>query len=52
MDMKNNERTNLANQAKLDCLIREALSRIPVGSTINNKRGTARWNGTVWVYGR
>jgi len=44
--------TKEANQAKLDRLVREAQYRIPVGSTITNKRGTARWNGTVWVYGR
>ena len=43
---------NAANQDKLNRLMREAQSRIPVGQTIKNSRGTARWNGTVWVYGR
>jgi hypothetical protein len=41
-----------ANQAKLDRLVAQAQSRIPVGATITNKRGTARWNGLAWVYGR
>ncbi len=41
-----------ANQAKLDRLMAEAQRRIPVGATIRNSRGTARWNGLAWVYGQ
>jgi hypothetical protein len=41
-----------ANQDKLNRLMVEAQRRMPVGATIKNKRGTARWNGSVWVYGR
>jgi hypothetical protein len=48
----NNTDSTEANQQKLNRLMREAQSRIPVGTTIKNHRGTARWNGTVWVYGR
>ena len=25
---------------------------IRVGTILNTKRGTARWNGRVWVYGK
>jgi len=40
------------SQDRLNRLMREAQWRIPVGKTITNKRGTARWNGSAWVYGR
>lgn len=39
------------SQDRLDRLMREAQRRLPIGSTITNKRGTARWNGDAWVYG-
>lgn len=50
MRMDSNTTTAKANQAKLDRMIREAQSRLRVGSTITNRRGTARWNGDAWVY--
>lgn len=49
--MNKNERRE-ANQSKLDRLMVEAQRRLPVGATIKNSRGTARWNGLAWVYGR
>lgn len=38
------------NQERLNRKMREAQRRLPVGTTINNRRGTARWNGDAWVY--
>jgi len=39
------------SQDRLQRLMTEAQRRLPVGSTITNRRGTARWNGDAWVYG-
>ena len=33
------------SQERLNRMMAEAQCRIPVGTTITNKRGTARWNG-------
>lgn len=40
------------SQQKLNRLMADAQKRIPVGATIKNSRGTARWNGLAWVYGQ
>ena len=40
------------NQERLNRLMAEAQRRLPVGATITNRRGTARWNGDAWVYGQ
>lgn len=40
------------SQERLNRLMTDAQRRLPVGTTITNRRGTARWNGDVWVYGR
>lgn len=40
------------SQQRLDRMMSEAQRRLPVGATITNKRGTAIWNGTAWVYGK
>ena len=39
------------SQERLNRLMTEAQRRLPVGATITNRRGTARWNGDAWVYG-
>jgi len=44
--------TTETSQERLNRLMREAQWRIPVGTTRNDKRGTSRWNGLAWVYGR
>ena len=51
---KGNEMTNQneTSQNRLNRLMVEAQRRIPVGQTIKNRRGTARWNGLAWVYGK
>ena len=40
------------SQERLNRLMAEAQRRLPVGATITNRRGTARWNGDAWVYGK
>lgn len=40
------------SQERLNRLMTEAQRRLPVGATITNRRGTARWNGDAWVYGK
>ena len=40
------------SQERLNRLMTEAQRRLPVGATITNRRGTARWNGDAWVYGQ
>lgn len=40
------------SQERLNRLMTEAQRRLPVGATITNRRGTARWNGGAWVYGQ
>ncbi len=40
------------SQERLNRLMAAAQRRLPVGATITNRRGTARWNGAVWVYGQ
>ena len=39
-------------QDRLDRLMAAAQRRLAVGATITNRRGTARWNGDAWVYGK
>ena len=39
------------SQDRLNRLMAEAQRRLPIGATIKNSRGTARWNGDAWVYG-
>ena len=41
-----------SSQERLNRLMAEAQRRLPVGATITNRRGTARWNGDAWVYGQ
>ncbi len=52
LNMKNTTAAAETSQQRLNRLMREAQRRTPVGTTINNKRGTARWNGSAWVYGQ
>ena len=40
------------SQERLNRLMTEAQRRLPIGATITNRRGTARWNGYAWVYGQ
>ena len=40
------------SQERLNRLMTAAQRRLPVGATITNRRGTARWNGDAWVYGQ
>ena len=40
------------SQERLNRLMAAAQRRLPVGATITNGRGTARWNGDAWVYGQ
>ena len=40
------------SQERLNRLMTEAQRRLAVGATIKNRRGTARWNGDAWVYGK
>jgi len=40
------------SQERLNRLMAAAQRRLPVGATITNRRGTARWNGDAWVYGK
>ena len=40
------------SQDRLNRLMAAAQRRLPVGATITNRRGTARWNGDAWVYGK
>jgi hypothetical protein len=40
------------SQERLNRLMSAAQRRLPVGATITNRRGTARWNGEAWVYGK
>jgi len=51
-DTKENGMTNETSQQRLDRMMAEAQRRLPVGATIKNSRGTARWNGLAWVYGQ
>lgn len=44
--------TTTTQQAKLNRLFAEADARRQVDAVVTTKRGTARWNGTVWVYDR
>ena len=49
---KSKRTASIESQQRLDRLMAEAQRRIPYGSTITNRRGTARWNGLAWVYGQ
>jgi len=40
------------SQERLNRLMTAAQRRLPIGATITNQYGTARWNGDVWVYGK
>ena len=40
------------SQERLNRLMAAAQRRLPVGATITDRRGTARWNGDAWVYGQ
>jgi hypothetical protein len=40
------------SQERLNRLMTEAQRRLPIGAKITNRRGTARWNGDAWVYGK
>jgi hypothetical protein len=40
------------SQERLHRLMTAAQRRLPVDTTITNRRGTARWNGNAWVYGQ
>ena len=40
------------SQERLNRLMAAAQRRLPIGSTITDRRGTARWNGDAWVYGQ
>ena len=40
------------SQERLNRLMTAAQRRLPVGATITDRRGTARWNGDAWVYGQ
>ena len=40
------------SQERLNRLLTEAQQRIPVGTVRSDRRGTSRWNGLAWVYGR
>jgi len=51
VDMKTTTRPE-TSQERLNRLMTEAQRRLPVGATITNRRGTARWNGDAWVYGK
>lgn len=51
MGMSTNTRPE-TSQERLNRLMAAAQRRLPVGATITNRRGTARWNGDVWVYGK
>jgi hypothetical protein len=51
MSMNNSTRPE-TSQERLNRLMAAAQRRLPVGATITNRRGTARWNGDAWVYGK
>jgi len=52
MDTTKRTTNQETSQQRLDRMMAEAQRRIPYGATIKNSRGTARWNGLAWVYGK
>ena len=40
------------SQDRLNRLMTEAQKHLPIGIARNDRRGTSRWNGSVWVYGQ